>query len=331
MPIDQIKRREFITLLGGAAAAWPLAARAQQPDKLPTIGFLGAGTLSAWSRRVASFVQRLRELGWIEGHTIAIEYRWADGSTGRLPNIAAEFARLKVDVIVTAGTPSVIAAKQATSVIPIVFATAGDPVSNGLVATLARPGGNVTGLSVQDVDLTGKRLELLRELVPRLSRLAILTNIGNPVHILQREEVRTMARALGVEVIILEIRRADDIPPAFETLKNGADALYIPPDPLVISELNRINALVLSARLPTMHGSGEYVEAGGLMSYGPNFPDLFRRAADYVDKILRGAKPGDIPVEQPTKFNFVINLTTAKALGLEIPPTLLALADEVIE
>jgi putative tryptophan/tyrosine transport system substrate-binding protein len=324
-------RREFITLLGGAAAAWPLAARAQQPDKLPTIGFLGAGTLSAWSRRVASFVQRLRELGWIEGHTIAIEYRWADGSTGRLPNIAAEFARLKVDVIVTAGTPSVIAAKQATSVIPIVFATAGDPVSNGLVATLARPGGNVTGLSVQDVDLTGKRLELLRELVPRLSRLAILTNIGNPVHILQREEVRTMARALGVEVIILEIRRADDIPPAFETLKNGADALYIPPDPLVISELNRINALVLSARLPTMHGSGEYVEAGGLMSYGPNFPDLFRRAADYVDKILRGAKPGDIPVEQPTKFNFVINLTTAKALGLEIPPTLLALADEVIE
>jgi putative tryptophan/tyrosine transport system substrate-binding protein len=273
----------------------------------------------------------LRELGWIEGHTIAIEYRWADGSTGRLPNIAAEFARLKVDVIVTAGTPSVIAAKQATSVIPIVFATAGDPVSNGLVATLARPGGNVTGLSVQDVDLTGKRLELLRELVPRLSRLAILTNIGNPVHILQREEVRTMARALGVEVIILEIRRADDIPPAFETLKNGADALYIPPDPLVISELNRINALVLSARLPTMHGSGEYVEAGGLMSYGPNFPDLFRRAADYVDKILRGAKPGDIPVEQPTKFNFVINLTTAKALGLEIPPTLLALADEVIE
>src|SRR4029453_17453990 len=198
MPIDQIKRREFITLLGGAAAAWPLAARAQQPDKLPTIGFLGAGTLSAWSRRVASFVQRLRELGWIEGHTIAIEYRWADGSTGKLPNIPAEFPRLKVDVIVTAGTPSVIAAKQATSVIPIVFATAGDPVSNGLVATLARPGGNVTGLSVQDVDLTGKRLELLRELVPRLSRLAILTNIGNPVHILQREEVRTMARALGV-------------------------------------------------------------------------------------------------------------------------------------
>jgi putative tryptophan/tyrosine transport system substrate-binding protein len=326
-----MKRRKFITLLGGAAAAWPLAARAQQADKLPTIGFLGAGTLSAWSRRVASFVQRLRELGWIEGHTIAIEYRWADGSTGRLPNIAAEFARLKVDVIVTAGTPSVIAAKQATSVIPIVFATAGDPVGNGLVATLARPGGNVTGLSVQDVDLTGKRLELLQELVPRLSRLAILTNIGNPVHILQREEVRTMARALGVEVITLEIRRADDIPPAFETLKNGADALYIPPDPLVISELNRINALVLSARLPTMHGSGEYVEAGGLMSYGPNFPDLFRRTADYVDKILRGAKPADIPVEQPTKFALVINLTTAKALGLTIPESFLLRADEVIE
>jgi putative tryptophan/tyrosine transport system substrate-binding protein len=325
-----MKRREFLTLLGGAAA-WPLAAHAQQPGKLPTIGFLGAGTLSAWSRRVASFVQRLRELGWIEGHTIAIEYRWADGSTGRLPNIAAEFARLRVDVIVTAGTPAAIAVKQATSVIPIVFATTGDPIGNGLVATLARPGGNATGLSTQQTDLAGKRLELLRELVPRLSRLAILTNISNPSNILEREEVRTMARALGVEVITLEIRRAEDIPPAFETLKNGADALYIPPDPLVISELNRINALVLSARLPTMHGSGEYVEAGGLMSYGPNFPDLFRRAADYVDKILRGAKPGDIPVEQPTKFDLVINLTTAKALGLTIPESFLLRADEVIE
>jgi putative ABC transport system substrate-binding protein len=326
-----IRRREFIFTLGGAVAAWPLAARAQQPGKLPTIGFLGAGTLSAWSRRVASFVQRLRELGWIEGHTIAIEYRWADGSTGRLPNIAAEFARLRVDVIVTAGTPAAIAVKQATSVIPIVFATTGDPIGNGLVATLARPGGNATGLSTQQTDLAGKRLELLRELVPRLSRLAILTNISNPSNILEREEVRTMARALGVEVITLEIRRAEDIPPAFETLKNGADALYIPPDPLVISELNRINALVLSARLPTMHGSGEYVEAGGLMSYGPNFPDLFRRAADYVDKILRGAKPGDIPVEQPTKFDLVINLTTAKALGLTIPESFLLRADEVIE
>jgi ABC-type uncharacterized transport system substrate-binding protein len=326
-----IERRKFLAALGGAAATWPLAARAQQAAKLPTIGFLGAGTLSAWSRRVASFVQRLRELGWIEGHTIAIEYRWADGSTGRLPNIAAEFARLRVDVIVTAGTPAAIAVKQATSVIPIVFATTGDPIGNGLVATLARPGGNATGLSTQQTDLAGKRLELLRELVPRLSRLAILTNISNPSNILEREEVRTMARALGVEVITLEIRRAEDIPPAFETLKNGADALYIPPDPLVISELNRINALVLSARLPTMHGSGEYVEAGGLMSYGPNFPDLFRRAADYVDKILRGAKPGDIPVEQPTKFDLVINLTTAKALGLTIPESFLLRADEVIE
>jgi ABC-type uncharacterized transport system substrate-binding protein len=326
-----IERRKFLAALGGAAATWPLAVRAQQAAKLPTIGFLGAGTLSAWSRRVASFVQRLRELGWIEGHTIAIEYRWADGSTGRLPNIAAEFARLRVDVIVTAGTPAAIAVKQATSVIPIVFATTGDPIGNGLVATLARPGGNATGLSTQQTDLAGKRLELLRELVPRLSRLAILTNISNPSNILEREEVRTMARALGVEVITLEIRRAEDIPPAFETLKNGADALYIPPDPLVISELNRINALVLSARLPTMHGSGEYVEAGGLMSYGPNFPDLFRRAADYVDKILRGAKPGDIPVEQPTKFDLVINLTTAKALGLTIPESFLLRADEVIE
>jgi ABC-type uncharacterized transport system substrate-binding protein len=325
-----MKRREFITLLGGAAA-WPLAAGAQQPGKLAIIGFLGAGTLSSWSHRVASFVQRLRELGWIEGRTIAIEYRWVEGSTERLPDVAAEFARLKVDVIVTAGTPAAIAAKQATSVIPIVFATAGDPVGNGIVASLARPGGNVTGLSVQDTDLTGKRLELLRELLPRLSRLAILTNIGNPVHILQRDEVRAMARTLGVEVVTLEIRRAEDIVPSFETLKNGADAIYIPADPLIFSKLIRINTLVLGARLPTMHSSREYVEAGGLMSYGPNFPDLFRRAADYVDKILHGEKPANLPVEQPTKFDLVINLTTAKALGLTIPPTLLARADEVIE
>jgi ABC-type uncharacterized transport system substrate-binding protein len=326
-----MKRREFMTFLGVAAAAWPLAARAQQPTKLPIIGFLGAGTLSSWSHRVASFVQRLRELGWIEGRTIAIEYRWAEGSTERLPDVAAEFARLKVDVIVTAGTPAAIAVKQATSVIPIVFATAGDPVGNGIVASLARPGGNVTGLSVQSTDLTGKRLELLRDLLPRLSRLAILTNIGNPVHILQRDEVRTMARTLGVEVVTLEIRRAQDIPPAFELLKDGADALYIPQDALFISELNRINTLALSARLPTMLGSGENVEAGGLMSYGANFPDMFRRAAAYVDKILHGAKPADLPVEQSTKYELVINLKTAKALGLEVPPSLLARADEVIE
>src|SRR5260370_331874 len=234
-----MNRRAFIAMLGGAIIGWPLAARAQQPGKLRTIGFLGQSTRSAGSEWVAALAQRLRELGWIEGRTVAIEYRWAEGREERFAQIAAEFVRLKVDIIVTSGTPQVLAAKQATSVIPIVFAAAGDPVRAGLVASLARPGVNANRI--------------------------------------------------------------------------------------------RINTSALGARLPTMHGSRDYVEAGGLMSYGPNFPDLFRRAADYVDKILHGAKPDDIPVEQPTKFDLVINLTTAKILGLEIPPTLLTRADEVIE
>ena len=283
------------------------------------------------SQWVAAFVQRLRELGWIEGRTVAIEYRWAEGRSERFAEIAAEFVRLKVDVIVTAGTAAVVAAKQATSVIPIVFAAAGDPVGTGLVASLARPGGNVTGLSIQATDLAGKRLELLREVVPGLRRLAIMANVGNPAAVLEMGEVQAAARTLGLEVVTLEIRRAEDIAPAFEALKGRADALYVVGDPLVNTNRVRINTLALAARLPTMYGSREYVEAGGLMSYGANFPDLFRRAADYVDKILRGAKPADIPVEQPTKFDLVINLTTAKALGLDVPPTLLARADEVIE
>jgi putative ABC transport system substrate-binding protein len=325
-----VKRREFITTLGGAAA-WPVVAGAQQAGKLPTIGFLGAATPSAWSHRVANFVQRLRELGWIEGRTIAIDYRWADGRTERFAEIAAEFAGLKVDVIVTAGTASAIAAKQATPVIPVVFAVAGDPVATGLVASLARPGGNVTGLSLQQIDLAAKRIELLREVVPGLRRLAIMTNVGNPLGVLELGEVQAAARTLGLDVVTLEIRRAEDIAPAFKALKARADALYIPPDPLLFANLIRINTLALGARLPTMHGSREYVEAGGLMSYGPNFPDLFRRAGDFVDKILRGTKPADIPVEQPTKFDLVVNLIAAQALDLTVPPTLLSTADEVIE
>ncbi len=312
-----MKRREFITLLGGAAAAWPLAARAQQAGKLPTIGYMGSNTPSAESQRIAAFVQRLRELGWIEGRTVAIEGRWGEGRNERFAEIAAEFVRLKVDVIVTAGTAAVVTVKQATSVIPIVFAVAGDPVGTGLVASLARPGGNVTGLSVQQTDLAGKRLELLREVVPGLRRLAIMANIGNPSAVLEMREVQAAARTLGLEVATLEIRRAEDIAPAFEALKGRADALYVCGGPLVFTHRIRINTLALAARLPTIHDHREYVEAGGLMSYGPNFPDLYRRAADYVDKILRGAKPGDLPVEQPTKFDLVINLKTAKALGLD--------------
>jgi putative tryptophan/tyrosine transport system substrate-binding protein len=324
-------RREFITLLGGAATALPFAASAQQLGKLPTIGLWGPTTSSVASQRIAPFVQRLRELGWIEGRTVAIEYRWAEGRNERAAEIAAEFVRLKVDVIVAQGTPSVIAAKQATSVIPIVFAAVGDPVGSGLVASLSRPGGNVTGLSTQQTDTASKRIELFREMVPGLRRLAIMGNVGNPAVELELSEVQSTARALGLEAAAFELRRAEDIAAAFDALKGHADALYVCADPLVFTNRIRVNTLAQGARLPTMYLLGEYVEAGGLMSYGPSVPDLYRRAADFVDKILRGAKPGDIPVEQPTKFDLVVNLTTAKALGLEIPPALLARADEVIE
>jgi len=325
-----IARRKFLAALGGAAA-WPLAARAEQSGKLPTIGYVGANTPSVESQRIDVFVQRLRELGWIEGRTIAIEVRWAEGRNERFAEIAAEFIRLKVDVIVTVGTPAVVTAKQATSVIPIVFAGAGDPVGTGLVASLARPGGNVTGLSLQTTDSVGKRLELLREVVPDLRRLAILADAGNPQGVLEMGEVQAAARGLGIEVAPLEIRRAEDITPAFDALKGRADALVVVAGPLVTTNRIRINILALGARLPTMHNLRGNVEAGGLMSYGANFPDLYRRAADYVDKIFRGTKPGDLPVEQPTKFDLIINVTTAKALGLTIPESFLLRADEVIE
>jgi putative ABC transport system substrate-binding protein len=325
-----VTRRDFIALLGGAVAAWPLAAHAQQPGKPPTIGFLGTSTASAWRPWTAAFVQRLRELGWSEGRNLAIEYRWADARSERYTEIAAEFVRLKVDVIVTGGNAAV-AAKQASSAVPIVFVLVGDPVGTGLVASLAHPAGNVTGLSNQQTDLAGKRLELLREVVPGLRRLAILANVGAPFAVLEVAEAHAAAVTLGLEVAPLEIRRAEDIASAFETIKGRADALYVVGDALVFTNRLRINTFALAARLPTMHVDRALVEAAGLMSYGPNFSDFFRRAADYVDKILRGAKPGDIPVEQPTKFDLVVNLITAKALGLDVPPTLLARADEVIE
>jgi ABC-type uncharacterized transport system substrate-binding protein len=318
-------------VLAVSLALAPLTAGAQQPGKLPVIGYLGANTPSAESQRIAAFVQRLRELGWIEGRTIAIEVRWAEGRNERFAEIAAEFVRLKVDVIVTAGTAAVVAVKQATSVIPIVFAAVGDPVGTGLVASLARPGGNVTGLSLQATDIAGKRLELLREVVPRLRRLAILANVGTPQAVREMREVQATARALGFEVATSEIRGADDIAPAFDALKGRGDALYVVADPLVTTNRIRISTLALGVRLPTIHGQRENVEVGGLMSYGANFPGLYRRAADYVDKILRGTKPADIPVEQPTKFDLVVNLVTAKTLGLTIPHALLLRADQVIE
>jgi putative ABC transport system substrate-binding protein len=326
-----VGRRQFITLLGGAAAAWPLAARAQQAGKLPTIGFLGQSTRSAATEWTAAFVQRLRELGRIEDRTIKIEYRWGEGREERFAEIAAEFVRLNVDTIVTSGTPAVVAAKQATTVIPIVFAAAGDPVGAGLVASLARPGGNVTGLSAQTADLAAKRLEILREVVPGLRRLAILSNVGNRLAVLEMREVQAAASTLRLEVVTLEIQRGEDIAPVFEALKPRVDALYVCVDGLLLSNRIRINTLALTARLPMMTAIRDSVEVGGLISYGPNLPELWRRAGDYVDKVLRGAKPADIPVEQPTKFDLAINLTTARALGLEVPPMLLARADEVIE
>jgi putative ABC transport system substrate-binding protein len=326
-----MKRRQFITLLAGAAA-WPLAAWAQQPGKRPIIGFLGDSTALGESERAAAFARRLHDLGWIEGRTIAIEYRWADGRSERLAEIAAEFARLNVDIIVTGGTPAVMAAKQAAPVVPIVFAAAGDPVASGLVTTLARPGGNVTGLSALTVDLAGKRLDLLREAISNLERLAIMGNVGNPAVALELGELQAAASLLGLQLDTLEIRRSQDIAPALGSLKGRAGALYVCQDLLTRgSNRLRINTLALAARLPVMHAGREYLEAGGLMSYGPNVVDQYHRAAEYVDKILRGAKPGDLPVEQPTKFELVINLITAQALDLRMPPSLLARADEVIE
>jgi ABC-type uncharacterized transport system substrate-binding protein len=324
-------RRKFLATLGGAAAAWPLATRAQQGGKLATIGLLGSGTAAAQSQWTAAFVQRMRELGWTEGPNLRIEYRWAEGHTERLAELADELVRLKVDVIVTHNTPPPVAAKQATSVIPIVFATAGDPVGTGLVASLARPGSNVTGLSSQSPDAAGKRLELLRELVPGLRRLAVLADVGNPFTEREKGEVQRAAPTLGLELAAVEIRRAEDIDSAFQGLQMHVQALYVPAVPLFFANRARINSLALAARLPTMHLVREYVEAGGLMSYGPNWPDMWRHAATLVDKILRGAKPADIPVQQPTKFDLVVNMTTAKALGLNIPDKLLALANEVIE
>src|SRR5215475_2418454 len=310
MQFDRLQRREFITLLGGAAA-WPVAARAQQPGKLPIIGFLGAGTPSSWNQWTAAFVQRLSELGWIGGRTIAIEYRWAEGRTESLAEIAAELVRLKVDVIVTSGA-AVPAAKQITSVIPIVFAVASDPVGTGMVTSLARPGGNVTGLSQQSRELAGKRLELLREIVPNLRRLVVMANAANPTLMLELDDIEAAARTLGLEVAVFPIRRGADIVPAFAAFKEQAQALYVlGSDPFVQIHRTAISTLAAAAHMPTMHSTREYVEAGGLLSYGPNYTDLFRRAGNYVDKILRGVNPADLPVEQPTKFELVINLTTA--------------------
>jgi putative ABC transport system substrate-binding protein len=325
-----MRRRTFITLVVGTTATWPLATRAQQqPGKLPLIGFLGANA-SGFAPWVAAWVARLRELGWVEGRTVTIEYRWSEGRPERYAAIAAEFVGLKVDVIVTVGS-AVPIVKQATSTIPIVFAVAIDPVGSGLVASLAKPGGNATGLSIQANELAGKRLELLREVMPRLRRVAIMFNADNTQPVLEMGETQAEARRLGLEVAPLAIRRGEDITPAFQGLKTRADAVYVAVDQLIVANRTPIISSALGEQVATIFSTSDFVKGGALMSYGPNYSDLFRHSADYVDKILRGTKPGDIPVEQPTKFELVINLKTAKALGLTIPPTLIARADEIIE
>jgi putative tryptophan/tyrosine transport system substrate-binding protein len=323
------QRRDFISALGGAVV-WPIAAETQQPARLPTIGFLGTTTALAWKPWTAAFIERLRQLGWVDGSNVAIEYRWAQAHNERFAEIASEFVRLKVDVIVTGGNAA-LAAKQTTSVIPIIFVLAVDPVRMGLVASLARPSGNVTGLSNQQTDAPGKRLEILRGTVPDLRRLAVMANVEFAEALLEMREVQAIAKGQGLDVITAEIRGAEDIPTAFATFKGQADGLYVTADTLVNNNRERIGALALDARLPTICGFRDMVEVGSLMSYGANYLDLFRRAGDYVDRILRGAEPGDIPVEQPTKFDLILNLKTAKAISLAIPDRILALANEVIE
>jgi putative ABC transport system substrate-binding protein len=324
-----MRRREFIALCGGAVAAWPLTARAQQA-KVPVIGFLGTTTQAAWSQPVAAFERRLSELGWVAGRTITIDYRWTEGRNEQALEIAQAFVARNVDIIVAGGN-GVAAAKQATKSIPIVFPVAVDPIGSGFVDNLSRPGGNITGLSLQGPDVAGKRLELLRNIVPGLRRVAIMANVTYPAAAKELAACQAACHALGLEATTLELRQAEDIAAAFDSLHGNAEALYVVSDALLLSYHGRIATLALGARLPTIFGTTDLMEAGGLMAYGPNLLALFRRAAEYVDKILRGTKPGDIPVEQPTKFELVINLTTAKALGLTVPPTLLAIADTVIE
>jgi putative tryptophan/tyrosine transport system substrate-binding protein len=326
-----MRRRELVLLGMGAAVVWPAMAYAQQRPRRTTIGFMGSGTAAAQSQWTSAFLDRLRELGWTEGRNITIEYRWAEGRNERFAEIADEFVRLKVDLIVTHNTPPTLAAKRATSTTPIVFATAGDPVGTGIVASLARPGGNITGLSSETPDTASKKLGLLREIVPDLRRISILADVGNPYAMLDERKIKEAARVVGIEVTTFEVREAKNIDASFEATKDRVQAVFILAVPLLFTNRVRINTLAIAERLPTMHGVREYVEAGGLMSYGPDWPDMWRRAAELVDKILHGAKPADIPVEQPNKFDLAVNLTTAKALGLTIPPTLLARADEVIE
>ena len=326
-----MKRRDFITLLS-SAAAWPVAARAQQPGRVWRIGVLETVSQALNTTNMDAFQQGLRALGYVEGQNYALEYRSSDGDDDRFLDLATELVRLDVDLIVTRGTPAAFAAKKATNTVPVVMAASGDPLSYGLIASLARPGGNITGLSALTSETFSKRIELLKELVPTVARISALLNMSNPGLARQWSEIEKAARKLGIQPQLSDIRKRDDIERAFDAAgKQDANALIIGTDTLTQSNSQFIVDLAEKHRIPALYASSEFIAAGGLFAYGVNYSDLYRTAATYVDKILKGAKPGDLPVQQPTKFELVINLKTARALGLTVPPTLLATADEVIE
>jgi putative ABC transport system substrate-binding protein len=325
------RRRFLLTSLGGALAA-PLGAEGQQAGKVHRIGFLGPAAERVYTDSLLSLRKGLRELGYVEGKNIVVEYRFAEDRYERLQGLAAELVRNKADVIVVHSTPGTRAAKQATRTTPIVMVNVADPVGAGLVASLARPGGHITGVSNIDVGLAGKRLELLKEVLPKLSLVGVLRNPNNPSGELQFRETQAAARSLGIEVQLFDVRDRKELDGAFSMMaKAGADAFTVMGDPLFLSQQNQIANLATTKRLLSVFARNENAEAGGLMSYGPTFADQFRQAAIYVDKILKGANPGDLSVEEPTRMYLVINLKTAKALGLTIPPSLLARADQVIE
>jgi len=327
-----MRKRGIIVLLVGLALAWVHLSEAQQPKKVPRIGVLWLYSPAIASPFAEAFRHGLRGLGYVEGHNIALEERWAEGRLDRLPSLAAELVRLNVDIILTVSTPAAQAGQQATRSIPIVMTNVSDPVESGLVSSLARPGGNVTGLSLMHPDLSGKRLELLKEIIPKVSRVAVLSNSSNPIIPPLLRETEAAARALGVQLQVVEVRGPTEFDSAFSAMsRDRAGALVVLPDGIFQNERRRIAALAAKSRLPAIYAWREAVDAGGLMAYGASVPDIFRRAAVYVDKILKGTKPADLPVEQPTKFELVINLKAAKQIGLTVPPNVLARADKVIK
>ena len=325
-----MRRREFITLLGGVAVTWPLAANAQ--SKTPRIGFMGNSTAALEANLVDAFREGLREHGYEEGRNIVIEYRWADGKYERFPALVAELIAANVEVIVTAGTPAALAMKKATTTVPLVMVAVGDPVGTGLVPSLARPGANLTGLSSVAPDLEGKRLQLLREVVPALSHVAMFINSLNPFHVSSMRQARAAAQTMGIKLQLHDIRKSEDLDDAFAAIrKERPDALLILADRVFLHNRQRIVDFANEQRLPNVNAYKELVEDGGLMSYGPSYEDMHKRAAIYVDKILKGARPADLPIEQPSKFTFIVNLKAAKALGLTVPSQLLGLSDQLIE